>query len=464
LAIRKVRRFTAGEHQLTYYGVDFFGNSESVKNMDLIVDNQAPTTTASIGLPQFSINGCTYLSGTTAITLSGTKTGPTSSGLKTFWKLSPTDTDNAYTGPLILSNQPDGSMTVYYCSKDAIGNAETLKNTGACFMDNTPPVTLLSFVGPAPITRRGSLKHYATSATMLTFTATDAGSGVDHTEYFMGDTSSAIAWMGYHPGDTLLLTHEGEQRILFRSFDNIGNSETVHAYNVTIDNHAPKIAFDNLNEQGSYAIPVKPVVEVNDANLRTSTLTLDGLPFMAGDTIMTMGSHTLDVTAVDWAGNSSEAVVHFSTFIATATPTITSTATCTPTGTHTPTGTTTATLTCTQTAIPTQTPTPTPSITPTLRTCPVGSGAVCAYPNPGRGVIHFLANVEGQVKVRIIIFNIFGEEIAALESRGNGTGEGLSLVWDCKTIAPGIYFCRVMAADMSGRLVLDKKMKVAVVR
>ncbi|NTV52287.1 MAG: T9SS type A sorting domain-containing protein [Candidatus Firestonebacteria bacterium] len=101
-------------------------------------------------------------------------------------------------------------------------------------------------------------------------------------------------------------------------------------------------------------------------------------------------------------------------------------------------------------------------MTPTLWACPIGNGEVCAYPNPGRGRIHFLAKVEGQVRIQVVIFNISGEKVARLESVGNGAENGVTLVWECKTMAAGIYFCQVIAKDPSARLVLDKKLKVAV--
>ncbi len=135
----------------------------------------------------------------------------------------------------------------------------------------------------------------------------------------------------------------------------------------------------------------------------------------------------------------------------------------TPTSTATPTPTLNSTVTVTPeviTSTPTCTITATPTSTPFIQ-----EGQVMAYPNPARGKMYFAYTVVGEVKATIQIFNLLGERVARIEeSSDGGGGRTVSTVWAAQDVAPGIYFCIIKVTDMHGKIILEQKKKVALVR
>lgn len=132
------------------------------------------------------------------------------------------------------------------------------------------------------------------------------------------------------------------------------------------------------------------------------------------------------------------------------------------------------TLTPTPTPTPSQTPvqdTPTPIVntstpTPTPTTTPWLAGQkVLAYPNPARGQVTFAYTVAGLSSVTIDVYRLTGERVARITERKNGgTGQTLTTSWDAAGVAPGIYLCRVQVTDADGRVVVDQKKKVALIK
>jgi hypothetical protein len=135
--------------------------------------------------------------------------------------------------------------------------------------------------------------------------------------------------------------------------------------------------------------------------------------------------------------------------------------------------TTTPTVTPKQTLTPTITPVPnTPTSTPT-RTCTpspepwAAAGTVTAYPNPARGRVQFAYTVSGSAKISIDIYRLTGERVAHIEERkdaGSGNRQTFTTAWEAAGVAPGVYFCRIVATDGAGHEVLNVKKKVALVR
>ncbi len=114
------------------------------------------------------------------------------------------------------------------------------------------------------------------------------------------------------------------------------------------------------------------------------------------------------------------------------------------------------------TATPVSTLTPTPTVTATPW---AAEGQVTAFPNPARGRVTFGYTLRGIVKVTIDIYRLTGERVARIEERQDGgAGQTLTSVWDAVSVAPGVYFCRIVATDVSGKEVLNVKKKVALVK
>ncbi|MEW6516372.1 MAG: hypothetical protein AB1439_05635 [candidate division FCPU426 bacterium] len=108
----------------------------------------------------------------------------------------------------------------------------------------------------------------------------------------------------------------------------------------------------------------------------------------------------------------------------------------------------------------TNTPTPTPTPTPWL-----GEHKVVTYPNPARGHVTFAYTVTGQASVTIDVYRLTGERVARITDRKQGgAGQTLTTIWDAAGIAPGIYLCRIQVTDAAGRVVVDQKKKVAIIK
>lgn len=128
----------------------------------------------------------------------------------------------------------------------------------------------------------------------------------------------------------------------------------------------------------------------------------------------------------------------------TISPTCTVSATVTNTQTITMTSsiTTTATLSATITPTPTLTPTLTPTQTRGLEEVDLKGKKALSYPNPARERMKFLIHLETAAQIKIIVYNLIGEQIAVIEE-SLSAGHGQVIEWDCKDVAAGIYFMRV---------------------
>jgi hypothetical protein len=81
-----------------------------------------------------------------------------------------------------------------------------------------------------------------------------------------------------------------------------------------------------------------------------------------------------------------------------------------------------------------------------------------AYPNPGKGkmTLAFQPSSDGEAKIQI--YNMSGERAAVLNAQVTGDTVA-SVIWDCSSVAPGLYVVRVL---QDGKEI--GKSKVAVVR
>ncbi len=119
--------------------------------------------------------------------------------------------------------------------------------------------------------------------------------------------------------------------------------------------------------------------------------------------------------------------------------------------------------TSTQTATPAVTASLTPTSTPTIGV-KVDEGQVSAFPNPARGKVTFAYAAPNLAKVTIDIYRLTGERVTRIEERKDGGTQTFTTAWEAAGVAPGIYFCRIVATDASGKEVLNVKKKVALVR
>ncbi len=104
---------------------------------------------------------------------------------------------------------------------------------------------------------------------------------------------------------------EGEHTLLVRASDTAANEGSSASIPFTIDNTPPLISVVGVADGDVLAHVVTPAISISDEHLRTTTILLDGQPWVSGTTIATDGAHDLDVEADDLAGNSSSTHVRF---------------------------------------------------------------------------------------------------------------------------------------------------------
>ncbi len=101
----------------------------------------------------------------------------------------------------------DGEHSVSYYSVDAVGNTEA------------PKVCVVKIDTLAPVTKSTADSLWHKRPVTVDLTATDAGSGVDFTEYSL----DGQAWTS---GNQVVVSGDGPHRLLYRSADLLGHLET----------------------------------------------------------------------------------------------------------------------------------------------------------------------------------------------------------------------------------------------
>jgi hypothetical protein len=154
--------------------------------------------------------------------------------------------------------------------------------------------------------------------------ARDDATGVARVELQASDGS----WSRMTAGDPVSGTHtylypataatEGSRTLRVRAADQAGNDDLTSttdanpaAITVIIDVTAPSIAITGVDDGATYTAPVTPVIAIADAYLASQQTLLDGAPFISGSTVGTPGTHLLEATATDHAGNSAVRVAAF---------------------------------------------------------------------------------------------------------------------------------------------------------
>ena len=197
---------------------------------EIQVDTE-PVTYLIIGNPNYTSQGpspMTYVSSHTFLDFQAVDQSGTGIA-STFYRV-----DSAYgVGEWINHTQTgtvdlgyEGELQITWYSIDNSGGREP-DNTTALYLDDMNPYTAIS---PSSST--------AEEGTHFTLIATDVGSGIQRTEYKIGDG----VWMGYFGPFHI---PPGEQILHFRSIDNIGNIEWENVQQITIthdENYKPYMA------------------------------------------------------------------------------------------------------------------------------------------------------------------------------------------------------------------------------
>ncbi|HNT97553.1 MAG TPA: hypothetical protein PKK31_04715, partial [Elusimicrobiales bacterium] len=107
-----------------------------------------------------------------------------------------------------------------------------------------------------------------------------------------------------------LVASEGSHTLLVNASDASGNSSSATVVFV-VDLTTPVITVGGVSQGGSYVSAVTPAVSASDAYLSSVTALLNGAAYPIGESITAGGAYTLEVTARDFAGNSSAYSVSF---------------------------------------------------------------------------------------------------------------------------------------------------------
>ena len=285
-----------GEHTVEYRATDAAGNEEAVNSLGVNIDTVTPTT--SIDLSGSLGNEDWY---TTAIAVTLTASDATSDVASISYRID-SGVWEEYTGPFTVEG--DGARTVEYYATDVAGNEEAFKSFDVK-IDTTLPTPSISSPADGAFLDPGDIE--------VTWSASDATSGIDHFEVSLDD-GTPVVLPASATGHTFTGVVEGAHTIAVTAFDIAGNSRPVSVA-VTVDTTPPTLS---ITSPVSGAIGALSSVEVTwSATDATSGIdhfevSLDGgtpvvLPASAtGHTFTDVadGAHIVTITAFDVAGNS----------------------------------------------------------------------------------------------------------------------------------------------------------------
>jgi len=198
-----------------------------------VIDNIPPTTMLEIGEPKHAdLIGNIYVSFITPFTLTAEDNSGGTGVASTIYRIYNNTYDTGwieYLAPFYLTGLSDGEYSIDYYSIDNMGNVEPI-NSATVILDNTPPTTTLTIGEPKYV----SCIIYVTPDTPLTLEATDAGAGINATNYRIYNSTYDSGWIAYTGPFYLTSLADGTYTIEYYSIDNVQNAETAQAINVTL--------------------------------------------------------------------------------------------------------------------------------------------------------------------------------------------------------------------------------------
>ncbi len=106
------------------------------------------------------------------------------------------------------------------------------------------------------------------------------------------------------------ITADGVHTITVEAIDGAGNSTTA-SRTFTIDTLPPAIVINGVADGDNVNVDVIPGISITYINLASSSITLNGQPFVSGTPVSTEGNYELVVSADDLAGNQSSTTLNF---------------------------------------------------------------------------------------------------------------------------------------------------------
>lgn len=106
------------------------------------------------------------------------------------------------------------------------------------------------------------------------------------------------------------VTAEGSYSLVVQATDKAGNSARRDTQ-FDIDKTPPAIGVAGVDQGQTYNVDMTPVIAATDVHLKSVTVSLNGIPFASGTTLVAEGDYDLTVTADDLAGNVASTSVRF---------------------------------------------------------------------------------------------------------------------------------------------------------
>jgi PKD repeat protein len=206
--------WTNGYHDIDFYSVDVYGNTEDVKSVDIKIDTGKPTLNVDIAGDMVDD---WYISPVT-VTCSASDSG---SGLNAiFYRLDGVLDWSVYEGPFTISIEGEYVLRIY--SEDMAGNTFGNNNPFSLKIDTAPPETTYTLDG------EGADGMYYMNVT-VGLSAVDTGIGLDATYYKLDGGN----WTMY--SDSFMVTSVGSHTLGFYSVDMLGKEETVQSVDFSIN-------------------------------------------------------------------------------------------------------------------------------------------------------------------------------------------------------------------------------------
>jgi len=281
-----------GPHSVVVRATDTQGNEAATGARHFTVDNTPPVITITgVSAGRYSAAVTPVISVTDAALLGSSAT---------------------LNGVAYASGTPiaaNGHYTLTVNAEDKAGNASTstLKfSIRLPVADATPPDVFIEQPAEAAYVRSGAL---------LIVSATDTDSGVASVEQKLDALPSwtsmdVSATTGKYILDIGSLP-DGLHAASVRATDNANNTSPVQARQFTVDNTPPDIVISSVANDGQYPGSASAVVAISDLHLSSSSVTLNGQPYVSGSAITAPGPYTLTAAGRDLAGNETIVSIKF---------------------------------------------------------------------------------------------------------------------------------------------------------
>ncbi len=210
------------QHQVSYWSVDRFGNTETARALVVKIDNAGPTMQNAVtGTPGNSV----YFRSAIQMSLTATDNASGSGVANSYYRIDGGPTQS-YTVPFTVSG--DGTHPVDFWSVDMAGNSN-YSYTVMIRIDATAPLTQAAATGPM-----GTNGWYRASV-QVSLAASDNLSGMANS-YYTIDGGATQTYTG-----VFMVTGTGTHTIKYWSMDQANNTETQRTLIVGIDASGPVI-------------------------------------------------------------------------------------------------------------------------------------------------------------------------------------------------------------------------------